>query len=302
MVCRNVQWKHPVKYEMEPSPVSKSCLPAWCFQWHGAALRRWSRRRSTRLSLWRSAASTDRRPRSLYLEVWGYATGLATSRCPLSVGWGLVRVSSSLQGRWGLGRPGWDVLHVTKTSCGCIMRRSSRGPTPVTWTLTECVSCPHLEVRQVLTGWGGEVNQVFKLRVRKKLTDCPCSRASLLSCCLVTLWRWIIELLNVAKQHAGWTQSWAWCIVECVQTAFLADKELAGFKCSKPHLVFDVYKMWMTIVYFEALLCKKLDVQFWSYFLWQKCKKWKPLIFILYKKMICNLMPEFMFLFFWPDS
>lgn len=43
------------------------CYVLFFFQWLGAASRRWSEKRSTRLSVWRSAVSTGRRPRSLHL-------------------------------------------------------------------------------------------------------------------------------------------------------------------------------------------------------------------------------------------
>lgn len=214
-----------MKYRL---PVAKSCLPALCFQWPGAALRRWRGKRSTRLSMWRSAVSTDRRPRSLYQGVWGYGAGLAASRCPFSVGWGLVRASSSSRGRWGLARRGWAVPRATKTSCGFIMRRSSRGPTLVMWTLTECVTCPCLETGQVLSGWGGELNEVFMLRREGDRQTGPMTLSS------PVLWlfgdkEWSFWIL----QHARWTQSNMTQRGMCLDCLFSQTRNSQVFKCSK---------------------------------------------------------------------
>lgn len=233
-------------------PVSKSCLPVWCFQWHGAALRRWSRRRSTRLSPWRSAASTDRRPRSLHQGVWGYGGGLATSRCPYSVGWGLGRASSSSPGQWGLGRPGWVALHATKTSCGCIARRSSGGQTLVMWTRTERVAFPCLDIWQVLTGWGGELNPEFMLRRERLapslLSPLLLSRDSLETktgapeCCQAACW--MDSALKVERDA-----TWNVFGLPFSQTGNSQDLNVA----KPPFGFFNVYKMWMNVVYFEAL-------------------------------------------------
>lgn len=106
-------------------------------QWHEASLRRWIQRRSIHRSLWRSVASTDRRPMSLCLGVWGYGAGKAALKCPCSAGWSLEMESSFLLGQWGLGRPGWVALLAIKTSCGCITRHNYRGQTRAMWKLTD---------------------------------------------------------------------------------------------------------------------------------------------------------------------
>ena len=80
--------------------------------------------------------------------------------------------------------------------------------------------------------------------------------------------------LDSPCSHCG-----TWCSVECVRTAF------PGFKCSRRRLVPMCIKCeWTLYILKLFVLCKKLVVQFWSYFLWQKCIKWNLLIFILFKK------------------
>lgn len=198
--CFTLRW-NPVIYSR---PVSKR---SWCapfIQWHEAASPRWSRRRNTRPSVCFLAVSTDRRPRSLQVVGWGHAAGLAASRCPLSAGWGLVKGTSSSREWWGLARPGWAARRATKTSCGFIMKRSCRGPTPVRWTLTECLTCACMEM-DVFPGWADSLNHV------------ALSPA---------LWWWMgTSVCSLYSGDLGWPQ----CSGECVRTAFSCRQETLEF-------------------------------------------------------------------------
>lgn len=91
--------------------------------------------------------------------------------------------------------------------------------------------------------------------------------------------------------HWRWTRP-TWCKVECDPTVSSGRWKLTGFKCSKtPFGFFMCIKCeWLLYILELCVFCKKFDVQFWSYFLWQKCIKWKPLIVLN-----CSLMLEFLF-------
>lgn len=80
----------------------------------------------------------------------------------------------------------------------------------------------------------------------------------------------------------------------CPDCLFSQMRNFPGFKCSRPHLVFMCIKCeWTLYILKLHMLCKKLDVQFWSYFLWKKYIKWNPLFYFV-KKKIHNLMPGLM--------
>lgn len=151
------------------------------------------------------------------------------------------------------------------------------------------VTCPRSEIGQVTSLGGDESWTKSSCRGEKRLTDWPGGSASLLSSCLVTL----LETKNGAPECCQ-----AACQLDSVLKVqcdakwnvfglpFLTDEELPGFKCSRPCLVSMCIKCeWTLYILKLCVLCKKLDVQSWSYFLWQKCIKWKPLIFILFKKL-----------------
>lgn len=140
---------------------------------------------------------------------------------------------------------------------------------------------------QVLNVWGRKLNSVYA-EERKDWETGPVAEPRSFPAAL-----WLCE----NKERSSWmlpssTIAGLFFSENVFQLPFsFANEELAGFKCSKLHLVFMCIKCeWTLYILKLCMLCKKLDVQFWSYFLLQKCKKVKAnyFLFCLKNDLQCN--------------